>query len=56
MKYEYFDIHSHLYFPDYDKDREEEIKKMKKEKIGTIVIGTNFETSTKSIDSKCFSF
>ena len=50
MKYEYFDIHSHLYFPDYDKDREEEIERMKKAKIGTIVIGTNFDSSQKAIE------
>ena len=45
MQVEYFDIHSHLYFPDYDKDREEEIERIKKDKIGTITIGTGFETS-----------
>lgn len=50
MNFEYFDIHSHLYFPEYDKDREEEIDKIKKAKIGTITIGTNFETSQKAIE------
>lgn len=50
MTFEYIDIHSHLYFPDYDSDREEEIKKMQNEKIATIVIGTDFESSQKSID------
>lgn len=50
MKYEYFDVHSHLYFPDFDKDREEEIEKMKKHKIGTITISTDYESSKKSID------
>ncbi len=49
MKYEYFDVHSHLYFPDFDKDREDEIEKLKKEKIGTITIGTDFESSQKAI-------
>src|SRR3989344_1516910 len=49
MIFEYFDIHSHLYFPDYDKDREEEIERMKKAKIGTITIGTGFESSQKAI-------
>ena len=47
---EYFDIHSHLYFPDYDKDREEEIEKLKNTKIGTITIGTDFESSKWAID------
>ena len=50
MTFEYFDIHSHLYFPDYDKDREEEIEKMKKNKIGTITIGTDFESSKTAIE------
>ena len=50
MTFEYFDIHSHLYFPDYDKDREEEIKKIKKEKIGTITIGTDFESSKTAME------
>ncbi len=48
--FEYFDIHSHLYFPDFDKDREEEIKKMKHAKIGTITIGTDLESSKIAIE------
>jgi TatD DNase family protein len=50
MTFEYFDVHSHIYFPDFDKDREEEIEKIKKEKIGTITIGTDFESSQKAIE------
>ncbi len=50
MTFEYFDIHSHLYFPDFDKDREEEIEKMKKNKIGTITIGTDFDSSKTAVD------
>ncbi|MFZ2523554.1 MAG: TatD family hydrolase [Minisyncoccia bacterium] len=50
MNFEYFDIHSHIYFPDFDKDREEEIKKIKKAKIGTITIGTNLESSKTAIE------
>jgi TatD DNase family protein len=49
MKFEYFDIHSHIYFPDYDKDREEEIARMKKEKIGTITIATDLASSKEAI-------
>ena len=48
--FEYFDIHSHLYFPDYDKDREEEIKKIKEARIGTITVGTDFQSSQKAIE------
>ncbi len=50
MKYEYFDVHSHIYFPDFDKDREEEIEKIQKEKIGTITIGTDFESSKVTVN------
>ncbi len=50
MKFEYFDIHSHPYFPDYEEDRDEQIEEMKKLKIGTISIGTDFESSQKSIE------
>lgn len=49
MDLKYFDIHSHLYFPDFDYDREEEIKKIKENKIGTISIGTDLETSKQAI-------
>jgi TatD DNase family protein len=50
MDLKYFDIHSHLYFPDYDIDREEEINKIKKAGIGTITIGTDFLSSKLAID------
>ena len=50
MKFEYFDIHSHIYFPDYDTDRIDEIEKIKKAKIGTITIGTDFDSSGKAIE------
>ncbi|MES2213743.1 MAG: TatD family hydrolase [Patescibacteria group bacterium] len=45
--FDYIDIHSHLYFPDYDGDRDEEIQKMKDAKIVTINVGVDFETSEK---------
>src|SRR5437870_8607808 len=48
--FEYFDIHSHLYFPEYDNDRDEEIRKMESENIGTITIGTDLESSKKAVD------
>ncbi len=49
MKLEYFDVHSHLYFPDFDKDREKEIEKIKKAGIGTIVIGTDIKSSKECV-------
>jgi TatD DNase family protein len=48
--FEYFDIHSHLSFPDYDADREEIISEMKEKKIGTISVGVDFETSKKEVE------
>ncbi len=48
--FEYFDIHSHLSFPDYNADREEIISGMKKSKIGTISVGVDFDTSKKEIE------
>lgn len=50
MSFEYIDIHSHLYFPEFDHDREDVIKKMKHEKIGSVVIGTNFESSKAALE------
>ena len=47
--FEYFDIHSHFHFPDYDTDKEEQIAEMKKGNIGTIAIGTGLETSRQAI-------
>ena len=47
--FEYFDIHSHLHFPDYDADREYIIAEMKAAGIGTITIGTGLETSKQAI-------
>ncbi len=49
MNINYFDIHSHLYFDEFDSDRFSILESMKKEGIFTISIGTNKETSEKSI-------
>lgn len=49
MDFEYFDIHSHLHFPDFDSDRDDIISEMNKNKIATIVIGTDEETSKQSL-------
>ncbi len=50
MQYQYFDIHSHLNFPDYDKDREEVITRMNAQEIGTIGIGTDIESSRAVVE------
>jgi len=50
MTFNYFDIHSHLYFKGYDKDRDKEIEKLNKVGIGTITIGTDFDTSVEAVE------
>ena len=50
MEFNYFDIHSHLNFPDFDNDREDVIKRMVDEKIGTICVGADLKTSRESIE------
>jgi len=47
----YFDTHCHLDFPDYDKDREEVIKRAKESGVEYMVnVGVNVESSKKCID------
>ncbi|MCX6703271.1 MAG: TatD family hydrolase [Candidatus Zambryskibacteria bacterium] len=47
--FNYIDIHSHLYFKDFDFDREEVIARMKNADIATISIGTCLQTSRQSV-------
>jgi len=46
----YFDIHSHINFPQYDTDREEVIKRLKETETATITIGTDLETSRSAVE------
>jgi TatD DNase family protein len=45
----YFDIHSHLNFPEYDADRKEAIARLKETDTYTIVVGTDFESSERAV-------
>jgi TatD DNase family protein len=45
----HFDIHSHLNFKDFDKDRGEVIAKLKEGNIWTTTVGTNLETSKQAV-------
>lgn len=45
----YIDIHCHLNFDDYDKDRQEVIDRARERGIGMIVVGTTLETSKKAV-------
>ncbi|MDQ3077185.1 MAG: TatD family hydrolase [bacterium] len=50
MKPDYFDIHSHLDFKDYDTDREEVIQTLKDTNIWTTTVGTELETSKNAVE------
>lgn len=45
----YIDIHAHVNFKDFDKDREEVIGRAKKKGVQIINIGTNHDTSTEVV-------
>lgn len=45
----YFDIHSHLNFPDYN-DLEKALERMQLAEVGTIVVGVDFESSKKAVE------
>ncbi len=46
----FFDIHSHLNFPEYDVDRAEVLARMKENDVWTITVGTNLETSRSAVE------
>lgn len=46
---EFFDIHSHLDFLDYEKDFQDVLKRMKEKKVWTITIGTDLESSKRAV-------
>jgi len=45
----FFDVHSHIYFPQFDKDREEVVARMADALVGTISVGVDYESSQKAI-------
>jgi len=46
----FFDIHSHINFPQYTDDRDMVIARMKDEGIGTVTVGTHMETSREAVE------
>ncbi|MES2437312.1 MAG: TatD family hydrolase [Patescibacteria group bacterium] len=48
--YDYFDIHSHLDFKDFDLDRDQVIEEMRKQKVATITIGVDLQTSRNAVE------
>jgi TatD DNase family protein len=45
----FFDIHSHLDFPDYDEDKSEVLERLKETDTYTITVGTDPESSARAI-------
>ncbi len=50
MNFDYIDIHSHLNFPDYEKDFEDVIQRLKDTNTGTITVGTDLSSSQKAVE------
>ncbi|MBU3925857.1 TatD family hydrolase [Patescibacteria group bacterium] len=50
MQPKLFDIHCHLDFSEFDKDREEVIKRALSNGIGMVNVGTDYESSKKAIE------
>ena len=46
----YFDIHSHINFPDYSDDLDDVVNRLKETQTYTIVVGTDFESSKMAVD------
>lgn len=46
----YIDIHSHLNFGDYDADWDEVIGRLQQTDTGTIVVGTDYESSKRAVE------
>jgi len=47
---EFFDIHSHLNFPQFDEDRDKITEKMAKDGVWTICVGADKKTSRESVE------
>lgn len=51
MKPEFFDIHSHIQFPEFDSDRDAVISRLREQNTWTITVGTDKESSQKAVES-----
>jgi TatD DNase family protein len=47
---DFIDVHAHVYFPDYDADRDEVLKRARDAKTWMVNIGTHRETSRKAVE------
>src|ERR1035437_586386 len=46
----FFDVHSHVNFPEYDADRALVLSRMQEKDVWTITVGTTLETSRSAIE------
>jgi TatD DNase family protein len=46
----FFDIHSHIHFPEYDADRTQVLARMKEKNVWTITIGSDLVTSRNAVE------
>lgn len=51
MRPEFFDVHSHIQFPEFDSDRDAVINRLREQNTWTITVGTDKESSKKAIES-----
>lgn len=49
MNLQYFDLHSHVSFKDFDDDREQVIARMHEKGVGTITVGVDAQTSREAV-------
>jgi len=50
MDFKYFDAHTHIHFPAYDKDRGEVIAHAIDQNVGMVTVGTTFKTSLEAVE------
>lgn len=46
----YIDTHTHIHYPDFDKERQDIISQLQDQKIYTVVVGTDLESSQRAIE------
>jgi len=49
MQTKYIDVHSHLYFKDFDEDREAVLERMRENGVATLTVGVDLKTSKEAL-------
>lgn len=50
MHFKYFDAHTHIHFPAYEKDRDEVISHAIEQEVGMVTVGTTLKTSVEAVE------